>query len=432
MNTRHRSILLGTAHLLTAVVIGSAGCAIGADPAGEDDDDATGGGGPNACGMDCSSIQTDPCNRGVCDEETGNCAVAPAENGTECDDNVFCTAIDTCNEGYCVGAGVTDCELQVSPCEEVVCNEAAQTCTTVPKAEGANCDSPNLCEINATCSGGVCGGGEPRNCLYAPVPSDCHVSECNPTNGQCEARTGNNGGECADPADPCQVSGTCNAGTCENTSPKDCSSETDPATCTIGVCNATSGACEGQAGQDDDPCDDLDGCSTGDACQSGVCTPTGEILNCVNDDGCCPTACNIGSDNDCSPYGTYCDWPIDVTSVSFPHGVTGVFDDDPAVTTSCTDNTPTNAVWHSYRASTTAQHTILVENATTTNAWMRLAVFNGTGCSPLGSEIDCVQNSSKTVTITVSMTSGQWYRIFTYTDGLTYTMVDPQITITPQ
>ena len=242
MNTRLRSFLVGTATALTALGLSSVGCAIGTDNTGGDDDDSAGGsgGGNHECGMDCSTIQTDACNQGVCDTATGNCAVVPAANGTECDDNLFCTAIDTCNEGFCVGAGVTTCELQVTPCEEVICNEAAKTCTTVPKTEGASCQPSDLCQINGACTGGNC-VGEPRNCLYAPVPSDCHVAECNPTNGQCEARIGNEGGECADPNEPCQVLGTCNAGTCDNTSLKDCSAETDPATFKLGVCNPNTG-----------------------------------------------------------------------------------------------------------------------------------------------------------------------------------------------
>ena len=263
------------------------------------------------------------------------------------------------------------------------------------------------------------------------MPSDCHVAECNPTNGQCEARIGNEGGECADPNEPCQVLGTCNVGTCENTSLKDCSAESDPATCTLGVCNATTGNCEGQAGADDDPCDDLDGCTTGDSCQSGTCTPTGDITTCDDDDDCCPTVCNISNDNDCPPYGTFCQWPIDVSSVTFPHVVTASFEDDPAVGSSC-DDTPTEAVWYSYQASATADHLIHLDNQTTDYAFSRVGVFDGTGCSPLGTEVDCASSSSTTIDITVSMTSGQWYLILFHTDGNSWGMDDPSITITAQ
>lgn len=300
MNTRLRSLLAGTGSVLAVLALGSFGCAIGADPGNDDDDDAAGGSGGanNECGMDCSSIQTDPCNRGVCDPVTGNCAVVPADNGTECDDGLFCTAIDTCNEGYCVGTGVTDCELDVSPCEEVVCNEAAKTCTTVPKTEGADCQPDDLCMINGTCTGGTC-IGEPRNCMYAPVPSDCHVAECNPQNGQCEPRIGNEGGECTDPNDPCQVSGVCDAGTCTDTSLKNCDSFTNPATCTVGVCDSATGNCEGEAGSDGDSCNDLDPCTTGDECESGVCTPTGSITSCGPVDNCCPASCDETNDDDC-------------------------------------------------------------------------------------------------------------------------------------
>ncbi|HVY47391.1 MAG TPA: hypothetical protein VHB21_15995, partial [Minicystis sp.] len=129
------------------------------------------------------------------------------------------------------------------------------------------------------------------------------------------------------------------------------------------------------------------------------------------------------------PAGSVCDNAVDVTGASFPVQLTGEFDDDPAVGGSC-DTTPNNAVWFSFIPATTASYTISVANATTTFAYSRLAVFDGAGCSPLGTEVTCVTNSAKTASAQVSLTAGHPYRILFHTDGDSYTMVDPQITIT--
>lgn len=254
------------------------------------------GGGP--CGMDCSTIETDQCLRAVCDEADGICVVEPATNGLACDDGLFCTIADRCFESDCLGGGQNLCGIDPLPCQNVICNEAAQDCSLQAKAEGADCDAPDLCIINAHCSGGSC-EGEPRNCLYGQVPDECHVSECNPQNGECEPVIGNEGLPCVDPANPCQVDGICSGGVCTNTQPKNCSSETDPLTCTVGVCNSSNGDCEGQVLPDNAACDDLNPCTFNERCLLGVCTPTGAILNCGPADGCCPVLCDENNDVDC-------------------------------------------------------------------------------------------------------------------------------------
>jgi hypothetical protein len=130
------------------------------------------------------------------------------------------------------------------------------------------------------------------------------------------------------------------------------------------------------------------------------------------------------------PYdpGEVCQEAIDLSAVTFPHAVTGTFDEDPAAGGSC-DTTPTNAVWFTYTPATTGNYTVTAENQSTSYPYSRLAVFEGAGCSPLGTELDCMVSSSDTVSTTVTLDAGTPYLLLFHTDGDTYTMVDPIVDI---
>jgi hypothetical protein len=130
------------------------------------------------------------------------------------------------------------------------------------------------------------------------------------------------------------------------------------------------------------------------------------------------------------PGGMACSDPEDLTGASFPVQLTGTFDDDPASGPSC-DTTPTNVVWYTFTPSTTGWYEIQANNQTTTLAYSRLAVFEGTTCAPHGTEVACGTDSSTSVSTTVSLTQGTTYLIMFFTDGDTYTMVDPSIDIAP-
>ncbi len=164
-----------------------------------------------------------------------------------------------------------------------------------------------------------------------------------------------------------------------------------------------------------------DGTNIGTAlCGDGTTLPTC-TATCALDFSGCPTS---GSD------GLLCATPEDLTGATFPLSLTGTFDNDPAVGFSC-DATATNVVWFEYTAPTTGNFTIDALNNTTTNAYSRLAVLNGTTCSPYGSEVACVTNSDLDASATVALTAGSTYLIAFFTDGPTYTMVDPIVDISP-
>ena len=265
---------------------------------GGDTGGAGGSGGSSACEVDCSQIQAPVCQVAQCNEQTGQCEVVADVDGTTCEDGLFCTANDSCQAGLCDPGPANDCGISPAACEIVTCDDQSQSCSTQPSQNGDPCIDPNdLCLENATCMNGLC-QGTPKDCFMQPVPDDCHVSECNPQNGQCEPVVGNEGGLCADLNDLCTVNKTCLSGVCQGGSPKDCSYLT--VGCVMGVCDVNNGQCTTQSVNNGDPCDDLDSCTTGEICQSGNCGGGTPITQCINNDSCCPSGCTQQTDLDCA------------------------------------------------------------------------------------------------------------------------------------
>jgi len=259
---------------------------------------------PFPCGEDCSLIDTPPCLQSVCNQgeypgAVGSCTVVPEDAGTSCDDGLFCTVDDTCDgTGTCAGGPQNDCGMAPPACNEVACDEQSKSCTASPLADDTPCTSTDLCLSGATCVAGACTGGTPKDCFFSPVPNECFISECNPTNGMCEPVPGNDGQSCVDQNDLCAVQNTCSSGVCSGGVPKDCSAFSQG--CQLGVCDAVTGQCTTQALMNGDMCDDLDACTTGEMCGNGMCTGGTPVTNCVDGDSCCPTTCNATNDTDCA------------------------------------------------------------------------------------------------------------------------------------
>jgi len=232
--------------------------------------------------------------------------VVPDEDGTSCDDGNFCTVDDACVDGACEGGPQNDCGMTPAECEEVTCDEAGDTCSVAPANEGASCTSADLCQVNTVCQNGVCAGGTPKDCLFAPLPEpdECYTAVCNPSDGMCEAQVANDGAACEDPNDLCTVGKTCDNGACVGGVPKDCSALTMG--CNVGVCDTGTGMCMSMAAGEGNPCDDLDACTTGEICTSGTCTGGTAVTNCsMTADGCCPSNCTAANDFDCNCPGTF-------------------------------------------------------------------------------------------------------------------------------
>ncbi len=249
------------------------------------------------CGVDCSAIQVPDCQVAVCNVQLGQCEVKSADDGTACEDGLFCTIKDSCLDGICEGGSENDCGIESEPCLEVVCDEQSKMCSKLASANGASCTPTDLCSVNGQCTNGLC-AGTPKDCFFAPVPDDCHVAECNPQNGQCDPVPGNEGQTCTDLNDLCTVSKICTAGVCGGGTPKDCSALTKD--CVLGVCDAMTGQCTTKSLNNGDPCDDLDGCTMGETCQAGLCANGTPIVACVDGDNCCPAGCTPQNDQECA------------------------------------------------------------------------------------------------------------------------------------
>jgi hypothetical protein len=126
--------------------------------------------------------------------------------------------------------------------------------------------------------------------------------------------------------------------------------------------------------------------------------------------------------------GTTCTDAVDLTGASFPFNLTGTFEGDPATGGSCA--TPTNAVWYTYTPSVSGVHGLYAENTDTT-AWSRLAIFETAACNPYGTEVLCDTQGDEFITTGAYLDAGTTYLILFHTDGDSYPMTDPSITITP-
>jgi hypothetical protein len=236
----------------------------------------------------------------ICNEDSGLCEIVPGNDGASCEDGLFCTAGDTCEEGSCTAGEANTCGLEPDGCNIVQCDEAADTCAAQPVVNGTSCTSTNLCLQGSTCQNGLCIGGTPNDCFFFPTPA-CHTASCNPDTGSCEANPASSldGTACPpDPADPCTVNRTCDTGVCQGGVPKDCSALTGG--CNLGVCNMGTGVCMAQPVLDGDPCNDLNACTSGETCNAGACNGGTATTACVGGDACCPSGCTEALDADCS------------------------------------------------------------------------------------------------------------------------------------
>jgi hypothetical protein len=249
------------------------------------------GGGGSGCDQDCSTIETPTCYVAICNEASGICEIAQAEDGATCDDGLFCTVNDTCEAGECQPGEPYVCKGKEGECVLLECDEDLDACTGGSVPNGSPCTSPNVCDSNAICQNGTCQGA-PTDCSAFPAP-DCQASACNPANGQCEpiADASQNGTACTDAGDPCEVAKTCDAGVCANGVPKDCSAL--DIGCQNGVCNAVTGICEGIAVPTGGQCN-----SGTDDCNTGICNAAQQcVLSPVPDGTTCEdfSTCSVGN-----------------------------------------------------------------------------------------------------------------------------------------
>ena len=290
----------------------------------------------NQCVLDPATVvvcTSDPsgCTTGICEPETGECALIPKEDGAGCDDGNLCTLGDQCAEGVCVATGTESCGDPSNPCIESTCDP--EFGCDVTAVEGA-CDDGNLCTVQDVCVEGICVGEieacecqtdldcvpfedgnlcngtlacvsglcavEPNtipSCVVASS-SPCIEGSCDPATGLCETSPVNEGATCSD-GNPCTANDVCADGGCISGAAVDCD---DGNPCTLDSCDPEGEGCI--ALFHSVPCDDGDACTVGDTCNEGVCsglTAPGCEPACTTDGDCEDgDPCTIGK---CNPLG---------------------------------------------------------------------------------------------------------------------------------
>jgi hypothetical protein len=134
------------------------------------------------CASDNNACTDDRCIGGSC---------FYVNNTVSCNDGLFCTATDVCNQGACVGSG--------NRCPGQLCDETLDRC--------AQCITDAHCNDSISCTADVCVQTN-GTCSYTPIHSSCSDGVyCNGVE-QCSTSTG-----CFSPGNPCDSPALCNEST---------------------------------------------------------------------------------------------------------------------------------------------------------------------------------------------------------------------------
>ena len=210
---------------------------------------------------------TFPCtnpNLPLCDEANDRCVFC--FDDAECDDSIFCNGAELCIDGECQAAtdladGTPCGDPTVTDCTGADTCNGFGSCRANNAPNGTSCEDGDFCTVGSTCSSGICAGGMLRDCNDGLA---CTTDSCN---------------EAADTCDNLLVSGFCLiAGACQTdgmTNPaNDCE-----ACITIITTDAWSPKAEGTACADDgNDC-------TADECLAGVCDHRNMDVGTPCDDG---------------------------------------------------------------------------------------------------------------------------------------------------
>ncbi len=149
-------------------------------------------------------VDDDPCTDDICNDEVDSCQHLP-NTGNTCDDGNLCTENDTCQEGICTGTP-KQCPSDGNPCTDELCDPAIG-CYTVNNNDP--CDDGLFCTVGDVCNNGVCSGST-RDCGTA---TQCSSWSCNEEFNRCEQHNVPNGTACDD-GDPNTTVDICVDGAC--------------------------------------------------------------------------------------------------------------------------------------------------------------------------------------------------------------------------
>ena len=217
-------------------------------------------------GTSVTCTAMDQCHEiGICNPLTGNCSQPNSLDGKTCNDSDLCTQTDTCQTGLCVGSNPVVCTPLDQCYTSGTCDSATGLCDNPMKANGSTCNDNNFCTQVDHCEDGVCLGVDPVICTAL---NDCHlVGVCDNTTGICTQPTKTDGSNCSD-SNACTLGDTCFSGQCLSSSNVTCSASDQ---ChDIGTCNPMTGTCSNPNKLDGSSCA-INNCTLSDNCQSGVC-----------------------------------------------------------------------------------------------------------------------------------------------------------------
>ena len=227
------------------------------------DDQCLGGACAGGSQRDCGA-STGGCVDGTCNEDLDQCEGTTLPDGTTCDDADNCTTGDQCSGGVCQGTQ-TDCSHLDGPCAQGVCNPADGSCESQPINQGQSCEDGLYCTVGDVCDQGWCITSS-RDCSH--LTAQCVDGVCNDETDQCEAQPVGNEQPCDDGV-YCTVGETCQGGSCTGGSQRSCPHSLDG--CAQGFCNQVSDACDLNPQPDGTSCNDGDPCTFPDECQGGAC-----------------------------------------------------------------------------------------------------------------------------------------------------------------
>ncbi|MFH1463785.1 MAG: C25 family cysteine peptidase [Pseudomonadota bacterium] len=98
----------------------------------------------------------------------------------DCDDGSPCDGTETCEVGFCIHHDPVDCSSLDTDCAVGRCEISSGECYSAPRAEGASCDDGSWCTELDACSEGVC-LGQDRDCGDRPG----HTWSCDEDADQC-------------------------------------------------------------------------------------------------------------------------------------------------------------------------------------------------------------------------------------------------------
>jgi hypothetical protein len=235
------------------------------------------------------------CCETVCEADCWSCANTGSEgvcsavaDGTDCNDENFCTVDDQCSSGECLGME-NDCGDLKAECIDAVCSVIGQECVPLNLDDGLECDDEDPCTSSDTCEGGLCGGLD-KDCSPLEEGNSCRHAWCDPASepipGECVVADVKNGESCVD-GFFCVVDEVCVDGICQGSAyecpVKQCAQaqcQEEPPGCTYsGDLQQVGDSCD-----DEDICTDETVCTAGGDCGAGD-PVTGEECDSILDNG---------------------------------------------------------------------------------------------------------------------------------------------------